>query len=165
MAWVDRANNQTVSFTDLKDAVDTGVFLGKSTITPSDEQVTKSDVDTYVWVNTLYPAYSAKSNNQLVVKSNLQKGCWCWRCTNNDTVTRNVTFTPCNTSTPVTVPVFGNGDFIRVCSNVIPTGDSAFFIFDICGSSGTASRCDTEDDCTGCADCGDPCGGDPYSTD
>jgi len=63
MSWSGRANNQTVSFTDLKDAVDTGVFIGKSTITTSAEQVTKSDVDTYVWVNTLYPAYSG---NQII---------------------------------------------------------------------------------------------------
>lgn len=162
MSWAGRANNQTVSFTDLKDAVDTGVFLGKTTITTSAEQVTKSDVDTYVWVNTLYPAYANKSNNQLIVKSNLQKGCWCWRVQNDDTVTRTVTFTPCNSDTPVTTSVFGNGDFIRVCSNVIPTINTAFALIDICGSGGTALRCNSEDDCSGCVDCGDPCGGDPY---
>lgn len=165
MAYADRASNQTVSFTDLKNAVDTGVFVGKSTITNSNEQVTKSDVDTYVWVNTLYPAFSAKSNNQLVTKGNLQKGCWCWICTNNDTVTRNVTFYPCNTSSTVTVAVFGNGDFIRVCANAIPTADSFFVTMDICGSGGTAQRCNTENDCAGCPDCGSPCGGDPYSVD
>lgn len=162
MSWAGRANNQTVSFTDLKDAVDTGVFLLKSAITPSAEQVTKANVDTHVWVNTLYPAYANKSNNQLVVKSNLQKGCWCWRVQNDDTVTRTVTFTPCNSSTPVTTSVFGNGDFIRVCSNVIPTINTAFAQIDICGSGGTALRCNSEDDCSGCVDCGDPCGGDPY---
>lgn len=162
MPWSSLANNQTVSFTNLKDAVDTGVFIAKTTVPTSNEQVTKSDVDTYVWANTLYPAYSGKANNQLVVKSNLQKGCWCWRCTNNDTVTRNVTHTPCNTSTPVTIPVLGNGDFIRVCSNVIPTADSFFVEMDICGSGGNATRCNDENDCTGCSDCGSPCGDEPY---
>lgn len=165
MSWAGRASNQTVSFTDLKDAVDTGVFLGKTTITTSNEQVTKSDVDTYVWVNTLYPAYANKSNNQLIVKSNLQKGCWCWIVKNDDTVTRTCTFTPCNSSTPVTTSVFGNGDFIRVCSNVIPTINTAFATIDICGSGGTATRCNSESDCYGCADCGSPCGGDPYPVD
>lgn len=165
MAWADRANNQTVSFTDLKDAVDTGVILGKTTITPSNEQVTKSDVDTYTWANTLFPAFANKANNQLVVKSNIQKGCWCWRVQNDDTVNRTVTFTPCNSSTPVTTTVFANGDFIRVCSNVIPTIDTFFALIDICGTSGTATRCNSEDDCTGCGDCGSPCGGDPYTND
>ena len=165
MSWSGRASNQTVSFTDLKDAVDTGVFLGKTTITTSDEQVTKSDVDTYVWVNTLYPAYSGKSNNQLIVKSDLQKGCWCWIVTNNDTVNRTVTFTPCNSSTSVDVTIFANGDFIRFCSNVIPTINTVFATVDICGTSGTAARCNNEDDCTGCNDCGSPCGGDPYTND
>jgi hypothetical protein len=163
MSWAGRANNQTISFTDLKDAVDTGVVLGKATITTSNEQVTKSDVDTYTWANTLFPAFANKANNQLVVKSNIQKGCWCWRVQNDDTVNRTVTFTPCNSSTPVTTTVFANGDFIRVCSNVIPTIDTFFTQIDICGTSGIATRCNSEDDCSGCVDCGANCGGDPYS--
>jgi len=163
MPWNDLASNQTVSFTNLKNAVDNGVFLAKQTVPTSNEQVTKSDADSYVWLNTLYPAFSGKANNQLVVKGNLQKGCWCWRVQNDDTVTRTVTFTPCNSSTPVTTSVFGNGDFIRVCSNVIPTIDTFFTQIDICGASGTATRCNSEDDCSGCVDCGANCGGDPYS--
>lgn len=162
MSWSGRASNQTVSFTDLKDAVDTGVFLGKTTITPSSEQVTKSDVDTYVWVNTLYPAFSNKANNQLIVKSNLQKGCWCWKCTNTDTVTRNVTFVPCNETSSVTIPVYANGDFIRVCANAIPTADSFFVTIDLCGST-TATRCNSESDCYGCEGCAGNCDGDPYA--
>lgn len=166
MAWADRANNQTISFTDLKDAVDTGVILGKTTITPSNEQVTKSDVTTYTWANAVYTPFANKANNQLVVKSNIIKGCWCWIVQNDDTVTRNATFTPCGTSTPVTVPVFANGDFIRVCSNVIPTMDTFFSFITICGTSGTALACDEESDCTGCVDCGGGnCSGDPYSSD
>lgn len=162
MAWNDLASNQTISFTNLKNAVDTGVILGKVTITPSNEQVTKSDVETYTWANTVYAPFAAKASNQLVVKSNVIKGCWCWRIQNDDTVTRDATFTPCGTSTPVTVPVFGNGDFIRVCSNVIPTITTFFAQIDICGSGGNALRCDEEGDCTGCVDCGSPCGDEPY---
>jgi len=162
MAWNDLASNQTVSFTNLKDAVDTGVILGKTTITPSLEQVTKADVETYTWANTVYSPFSAKSSNQLVIKSDVIKGCWCWIVQNDDSQTRNATFTPCGTSTPVTVPVFGNGDFIRVCSNVIPTIDTFFSIITLCGSGGNALKCDEENDCTGCTDCGSPCGEEPY---
>ena len=44
MSWSSIANNQTISFTNLKDACTTGVFTEISTITASGEQVTKTDV-------------------------------------------------------------------------------------------------------------------------
>lgn len=162
MSWAGLANNQTISFANLKDAVDTGVFLSKQTQSTSLEQITKADADTYAWINTLYPAYASKASNQLVVKTDLQKGCWCWIIQNDDSVTRDSTHTPCNTSTPVTIPVLCCGDFIRVCSNVIPTITTFFASIYICGVSGTATRCNDENDCIGCSDCGSPCGGDPY---
>jgi hypothetical protein len=74
MPWNDLANNQTVSFTNLKDAVDTGVFAQKTTIPVSNEQITKSEADAYVYINTLFGPYASKTNNQLVVKSNLECG-------------------------------------------------------------------------------------------
>lgn len=72
MPWNDLANNQTVSFTNLKDAVDLGYFAPKTSIPISNEQVTKDDVNTYVWVNTLFGPFASKAGNQLVVKSNLE---------------------------------------------------------------------------------------------
>jgi hypothetical protein len=72
MPWSTLANNQTVSFTNLKDAVNTGVFTQKVTIPTSNEQITKADAAYYVNINTSYAPYAAKASNQLVVKSNLQ---------------------------------------------------------------------------------------------
>jgi hypothetical protein len=74
MPWSTLASNQTVSFTNLLDAVNTGVFQQKATITASDEQITKADANTYVNINTSFGPYAAKASNQLVVKSNLQSG-------------------------------------------------------------------------------------------
>lgn len=164
MSWSGIASNQTVSFTNLKDAVDTGVFIGKTAITPSLEQITKTDASTYAWVNTLYGPYSSKSSNQLVVKSDLIRQCWCWIVTNNDSVDHNVTFTPCGSSSTVTIPIFCCGDFLRLCSNTIPTVDSFFVTVDICGTAGDAYialTCASDDDCIGCNVCLDPCGGSP----
>lgn len=72
MPWNDLANNQTVSFTNLKDAVDLGYFSPKTIIPISNEQITKDDVNTYVYVNTLFGPYASKAGNQLVVKSNME---------------------------------------------------------------------------------------------
>jgi hypothetical protein len=72
MSWSSLANNQTISFTNLKDAVDTGVFKQKTTIPFNNEQITKSEADTYVNIDTAFAPYSNKANNQLVVKSNLR---------------------------------------------------------------------------------------------
>lgn len=72
MPWNDLANNQTISFTNLKDAVDTGVFAQKTAVPVSNEQITKSEADTYVWINTSFGPFASKTSNQLVVKSNLQ---------------------------------------------------------------------------------------------
>lgn len=72
MGWNDLASNQTVSFTNLKDAVDLGYFSPKTTIPTSNEQVTKDDVNIYTYVNTLFGPFASKFGNQLVVKSNLE---------------------------------------------------------------------------------------------
>jgi len=74
MPWNDLANNQTISFTNLKDAVDTGVFSQKTIVPVSNEQITKAEADSYVWINTLFGPYASKASNQLVVKSNLECG-------------------------------------------------------------------------------------------
>jgi hypothetical protein len=72
MSWASLANNQCVSFNNLQNAVNTGVFTLKNSIPASSEQITKADADYYVNINTSYGPYAAKASNQLVVKSDLQ---------------------------------------------------------------------------------------------
>ena len=72
MSWLGLANNQTVSFNNLQDAVTTGYFYALTTIPTGLEQITKSDANTYVSIDTSYSPYASKSSNQLVVKSNLK---------------------------------------------------------------------------------------------
>jgi hypothetical protein len=72
MSWAGIASNQTISFNNLQNAVTNGVFVLKSAIPVSQEQITKADANTYVYINTSYGPYAAKASNQLVVKSNLQ---------------------------------------------------------------------------------------------
>ena len=67
MSWAGIASNQTISFTNLKDACTTGVFTEISTITASDEQVTATDVGTY----TDAIVAGGVASNQLPVKSEL----------------------------------------------------------------------------------------------
>ena len=69
MSWAGLANNQTVSFNNLQDAVDNSIFTQKIGIPSSNEQITKADANLYVYVDASYLA--SKSNNQLVVKSDL----------------------------------------------------------------------------------------------
>lgn len=71
MSWAGLAYNQTVSFNNLQDAVNNGVFMLKSTIPSSTKQITKAEANTYVYIDTSYAPYAAKASNQLVVKSNL----------------------------------------------------------------------------------------------
>lgn len=71
MSWAGTAANETVSFTDLLDAVTTGYFDALATITPSLEQINKSDASSLVSINTAYAPFAAKTSLQLVVKSDL----------------------------------------------------------------------------------------------
>jgi len=71
MSWVGIANNQTVSFNNLQDAVTNGYFVALAAIPVSTEQITKTDAATYANIDTTYGPYAAKASNQLVVKSNL----------------------------------------------------------------------------------------------
>ena len=52
MSWAGLANNQTVSFNNLQNAVNTGVFTALTTIPVSSEQITKSDASTYVSIES-----------------------------------------------------------------------------------------------------------------
>ena len=71
MSWVGIANNQTVSFNNLQDAITNGYFVALAAIPASQEQITKTDASTYANIDTAYGPYAAKASNQLVVKSNL----------------------------------------------------------------------------------------------
>lgn len=72
MSWAGLATNQTVSFTNLQNAVNTGYFYAIATITPSSEQITKADASSLVSIDTAFAPFAAKTSNQLVVKSNLK---------------------------------------------------------------------------------------------
>jgi hypothetical protein len=70
--WAATANNETISFTNLQNAVDTGVFSQKNIIPVSNEQITKDEANIYVNIDTSFNSYASKAGNQLVVKSNLR---------------------------------------------------------------------------------------------
>jgi hypothetical protein len=73
MSWSTIANNQTVSWDNLQNAVDNNVFIKIGTIPPSgvsgSRQVTKLGALTTVDIQA--SSLSGKTDNQLVVKSNL----------------------------------------------------------------------------------------------
>jgi hypothetical protein len=71
MSWAGIASNQGVSLNNLQDAVNTSVFVLKNTIPAGTKQITKAEADYYVYIETGYAPYAAKTSNQLVVKSDL----------------------------------------------------------------------------------------------
>ena len=72
MSWSQITSNQEVTFNNLQDAVNTGVFTAKASIPASQKLINKTEADTYVYINTNYPPYLAKASNQLVVKGDLE---------------------------------------------------------------------------------------------
>jgi hypothetical protein len=71
MAYNDLQQNQTISFNNLQSGVTQGVFTAKTTIPPGTKQITKTEANTYVNINTSLPTYAAKASNQLVTKEDL----------------------------------------------------------------------------------------------
>jgi len=71
MAYNDLEFNQTISFNNLQSGVSQGVFTAKTTIPSSTKQVTKTEANTYVNINTSLPSYAAKASNQLITKDDL----------------------------------------------------------------------------------------------
>ena len=71
-SWSGLASNQCVTFGDALDAVNTGVFTAKTTITASTQTMTKTDANTYLNINTLFTSYAAKASNQNINKQDLQ---------------------------------------------------------------------------------------------
>ena len=93
MSWASIANNQTVSFNNLQDAVNNGVFILKNTIpVPSTKQVTSGEAEYYV---SIIP--TGKPATQIVVKSNLVS-----LTTSTTTTIFNPPYAPVGTSTPFT---------------------------------------------------------------
>jgi hypothetical protein len=72
MSWASLANNEAISGNNLINAVNAGIFAFKSSIPATDECITKSEADTYVYINTGKTSYASKASNQLVVKADLE---------------------------------------------------------------------------------------------
>lgn len=72
MPWSTLASNQAVSCNNLIDAVNSGIFVGKSSIPATNECITKDEANAYVFINTSKTSYAAKASNQLVVKNDLE---------------------------------------------------------------------------------------------
>lgn len=69
MSWSGISDNQTISFNNLQDAVNNGVFTLKNSIPVSTKCVTKFDINYYVNITSSKPSYASKASNQLVCKS------------------------------------------------------------------------------------------------
>lgn len=69
--WLATGDDETVSRNALLDGVTTGVFVLKTSFTGDTKQITKTEADTYVNIDTTYPSYAVKTSNQLVTKRNL----------------------------------------------------------------------------------------------
>lgn len=100
MSWAGLANNQTISFNNLKDAVTTGQFTALASIPISDEQITKTDASNLVNVYTGYAPFANKASNQLVVKDDLIT-----TSTTTTTTTDIPTTTSTTTSTTTAAPL------------------------------------------------------------
>jgi hypothetical protein len=72
MAYSDLQLNQTVSFNNLQSGVTQGYFVAKTTIPVSAKQITKTEANTYVNINTSFESYANKASNQLVARQDLQ---------------------------------------------------------------------------------------------
>jgi hypothetical protein len=72
MAWADLAYNQTISFNNLQDAVNNGIFTAIAAIPASDFQITKADASSEIVItNPNYPGFANKSAQFLLVKSDI----------------------------------------------------------------------------------------------
>jgi hypothetical protein len=71
MSWAGLANNQTVSYNNLQNAIATTVFYQKSSFSASTQQITKAVAAASVYLNESASPFAGKASNQLVVKSDL----------------------------------------------------------------------------------------------
>ena len=72
MSFLGLADNQCISFNNLQDAVNNGIFTAIASIPVSQQQITKSAAAADIIIpNPNYPPYANKSNNQLLVKADI----------------------------------------------------------------------------------------------
>lgn len=146
MSWAGLANNQTISWDNLKNAVDTGVFMGAENAVPvGSKQITRAEAEMYAVINPI----SSKSNNQLVVKSDLvaSSGAFKFNISANGTtsleacslILEDTSIAWCNTANPVAGTIFyANYRF----TSIFPMSGYAgiFLHFKPYGSSGNGFR-------------------------
>jgi len=72
MSWAGITNSQTVSYNNLQDAVNNGIFTLASAIAPTQQQVTKKYFSDHIsGFDSSYPPFAIKTNDQLIVKSDV----------------------------------------------------------------------------------------------
>lgn len=69
MSWAGLTSNQMVSDTNLADACNTGVFVAKTFIPSTNQQLTRTAAQDYAFIDNIF----TKSPNQLVAKSDFNK--------------------------------------------------------------------------------------------
>jgi len=114
MSWAGLASNQCISYNNLKNAVDTGVFMAaEAAVPPGSLMITRAVAEQYVVINPI----TSKASNQLPVKSDLvaKSGVFKWNISDNgDTVFVDAcalyldpnTIAWTNTATPVAGTIF-----------------------------------------------------------
>lgn len=113
MSWAGLASNQCISYNNLKNAVDTGVFqLAEAAVPPGSLIITRAVAEQYVVINPI----TSKANNQLPVKSDLvaKTGVFKWNISDNGDTSTNAcslfldpgTIAWTNTATPAAGTVF-----------------------------------------------------------
>ncbi|NBW33808.1 MAG: hypothetical protein EBR30_01990 [Cytophagia bacterium] len=142
MSWAGLASNQLVTFDNLRDGVNTGVLNSKvnlSSIPTGNKIVTRSEVESYVWVNTGASPWSGYTTNRCPPKSSFTEGQWCTIITISDS---DIISAYGNTSYPdntvyVTYNLNGSdytesftvaGNYQRCCLPAINT-DAAYCVF------------------------------------
>lgn len=72
MSWASLGINQCISYNNLQDAVNNGIFTAIAGIPASTQQITKSVASSEIIIpNPNYPTYTGKASNQLLVKGDL----------------------------------------------------------------------------------------------
>ena len=71
MSYSDLQANQDISFNNLQSGVSEGYFTAKTTIPSGLKQITKTEANTYVNINTSLPSYAVKASNELVTRQDL----------------------------------------------------------------------------------------------
>jgi hypothetical protein len=132
MSWAALASNQCISFNNLQNAVNTGVFTLKNSIPVSSEQITKADADYYVNINTSYGPYAAKASNQLVVKSNLQAAATTTTTTTASPFCQQIFLYPGNANP---CDHFGSGTLFDTDNAIFPT---ILYVLGGCGTTPVA---------------------------